>query len=1052
VACARIAYNELLLRKTDPKNVDLMIGRMRPFDRDQLTKKLQRVFRSGSEELLDNPHFVVATQCLEVGADLDFDGMVCQCASLDAVRQRFGRLNRLGKTGHARGVVVMAMGDVNPRKADPIYAEALPETWQWFMSHAKDSMIDVGINALDRLLGDTKTTLKLTAPAPDAPVLMPAHLDMLCQTGPRPALEPDVSAFLHGPQRGIPEIRICWRADLPPISHGIDEWASTCNTAITACPPSSAECMNVPLPRFRDWLLAAETQDTFSDVLGEFYEDDQEDSDRSIENETSKDRSRYGLIWRGGQCQAITNQLSKRKLQSIIQPNTTIVLPACVGGWDFFGHVPAAPVDPAVDPEADSDVSVIDIASTAYYQSRAKHILRIHRSLVTTDEEDRLLKPLLDYAKDPNASWHPDLLLSPTRDEINEFDHIIPDELPYAYQERMHLTTSTMDELHKHRNVIKHIRYHDGVAIIGPRILSRVSLPRESFGDDSDEHNLDAEARLPLETHLADVAAETERISTALAIPLHLAKALSEAAERHDLGKADPRFQAKLLGSAIDMVWMQPTLWAKSARAGMLGRSSSAVEMCLPDGFRHEMLSLEIAKRLENPLDISLKETMLHIIAAHHGHARPFAPVVSDDYPPEVNLGKLNRSYTSAGEVKIGSEECRHLIPAHRLDSGISQRFWKLNRRYGWWGICWLESLVRLADWVASAEPNKNILPWTLPSVITHTKTDQSQPNQLSCVGLNGANPLGFLAALGLFRHIATKLDSNCHMYWHIRNGIWCPKFISSDAALTDEQALLKWLETALKVKPDSHGLIQLNETEMNRLGLTRPNAYSDAVQQSAISNREMSDWLSCNGSDLCDPKSNCQLQIPRRDNFPKNVKGIISKVTYRHYERSLFHPWDYADPIKNVSLHLEPREDRRHAYQWHMPSGDPTRSLHGGMIGANRLAMEAWPLFQSVSVHGELQTIGFQGTRPARGICWTWPLWTAPINIDDVSPLLNQAFSQSKTSSRLDTSVYPIATRGIGCLFQLRRILVEKTPNFTTPVALFTQNLSKSSAEQVTI
>jgi CRISPR-associated endonuclease/helicase Cas3 len=56
----------------------------------------------------------------------------------------------------------------------------------------------------------------------DAPILLPAHLDLLSQTSPIPAADPEVALYLHGASRQPDAITVVWRADIDPENQ-IDE-------------------------------------------------------------------------------------------------------------------------------------------------------------------------------------------------------------------------------------------------------------------------------------------------------------------------------------------------------------------------------------------------------------------------------------------------------------------------------------------------------------------------------------------------------------------------------------------------------------------------------------------------------------------------------------------------------------------------------------------------------------------------------------------------------------------------------------------------------------
>jgi hypothetical protein len=101
-------------------------------------------------------------------------------------------------------------------------------------------------------------------------------------------------------------------------------------------------------------------------------------------------------------------------------------------------------------------------------------------------------------------------------------------------------------------------------------------------------------------------------------------------------------------------------------------------------------------------------------------------------------------------------------------------------------------------------------------------------------------------------------------------------------------------------------------------------------------------------------------------------------------------------------------------------------------MIGANRLALEAWPLFQSLPEGDRLSTVGFRGTR-ANNTTFTWPIWSVPIELETLKSVLALALIHSDDANRRQQ----LAAYGIPVVYQCRRILVGKTPNLTSSVAI---------------
>ena len=677
VATARETYR--LLR--DRKGIDavLLTGRMRTIDKDYVVEThLQELQSSRSEEReLERPMIVVATQTLEVGADLDFDALVTECASLDALRQRFGRLNRMGRSIDSRAVVLIREDQTQIKKGDegdPVYGAALTNTWTWLNENQDENdEVDFGIAYLDQKLPTEEVVKELIAPSLNAPVMLPAHVDCWAQTAPEPRPSPDVALFLHGPREGVADVQVCWRADIDLTEDG----QADALEVLRLCPPSSVETLPVPIGVFRRWLSGEQADDDSGDVEGT-------EQDTGQSNEGSSSEEHCVVRWRGNRETQVKNDITSDPRK--IRPGDVIVVPTGhPGKRDQIGDFPS---------NLNGSVEILDIGDQAHMAARAKPILRLHRKLVEAwpsevaaakEEIHELLKGI---NQNENDEQEPDEVVDTIR-------RILVDLSTKPLPDNWSWLPEAAGELAKEFSGIKprrpyHIVGDNHIVIVGNRKIDRFIGDADTFTDEDDasasgiSHSNGHPVRL--ESHLRGVEGFARRYAVGCGLSDDLIDAVACAGLLHDVGKADPRFQSLLRGSR----WWSGEPLAKSGQMPKGRAIASAREAAgYPKGGRHELLSVRLAESAASllPQDTNLRDLVLHMIASHHGYCRPFAPVVDE---MGVNT-----------ETEMCGEQLQWSGPTdlERLDSGIADRYWRLVRRYGWWGLAWLETLLRLADW-----------------------------------------------------------------------------------------------------------------------------------------------------------------------------------------------------------------------------------------------------------------------------------------------------------------------------------------------------------------
>lgn len=734
VASARQAFNALRLNSqsanargssTAPQHTAILLtGRIRPFDRDRLLSDWLPKIKAGRKAQPDHPLFVVATQTVEVGANIDFDALVTEAAPLDALRQRFGRLHRIPPTPDqpparppAQAAVFIQSDHAKDSSADPLYGAATAETWKWFNGDGVASkpaaakkakgakkgkgtstpadepahpQLDFASASIDALLTANATKpaniADLLAPQPEAPILFPAHLDAWAQTSPQPDPDPDVAPFLHGPGSGSADVQVVWRADLTPMNR--EQWAQI----VSLMPPRTREALAVPLHETRAWLCAMPALDA-TDLEG-----------AATHDADATGRGQSALRWRG-------SRKSRVVRPEHLRAGDTLVVPASYGGADQFGWLGAP--RPDSNGKTPKPTPVPDVADqclaelVASYPSdafrRPPLRVRLHPVLLPdqTKPEDRSkIRSMLSQ-----AAWS----ASNDGDPLNDVRHAL------SAWPSLAATGETIRPACEALASTKHPTIEvypngDGV-VVSARITfqnATLSIPDHDLEfdepDDDRASMLDGGNRVTLDDHTSAVVNTAATFARACALPDNLRAALETAAYWHDQGKRDRRFQAWLHGSelaAFAALAEDPArILAKSTRPTN-GEVLSSALFGYPKGHRHEFVSIRLfeqAAEHANSAGSPIADTDLvkFLIGTHHGRGRAFAPVSRDHHPVRVRMDHEGNT------IEVSSD---HAL--HTLDSGWTDCFWSLIRRFGWWGLAYIEAILITADHHVSASEQR---------------------------------------------------------------------------------------------------------------------------------------------------------------------------------------------------------------------------------------------------------------------------------------------------------------------------------------------------------
>ncbi len=616
----------------------LLVGGRRVHEREETAAWLKdNAFVAGLKNPLMQPAFVFATSAGEVGVDLDADHMVGDLVAWERMVQRFGRLNRRGE-GNAK-IIVVQEPPPKPTKSEENALKKLEKERE-----AKDHKIIAAYHAKLETAQALSKPLELLPKSDQGIDVSPAALRDLKRSTLSNSTDAEDDK-LRADRRAILSAATTPAPLRPELTRPLlDSWAMTSLSEHTGRPKVQ--------PWLRGWI---------------------------------EDEPQTTVVWR--KHLPIDRSKDKSPLKLIS---------------DFFD---AAPVHASEELELETRKDIIP-----WLKKRAEAIQKSRASTKTSDAESKPLQLDEPFAillkKDgaPNknacltvARFLSDLEDKKTKEDMERrlFGSTLVLDSRFAglgadglLDDSVSTPPQTIDDDGEWMEAIKgepaiRFRVNDSDQSTptkdkGWRQRFRVPIERSAEGEPtrwlvvdkwrSDSTTADdgaAGALRHLTDHQNAAVLKVRAIAQSLALPAPFIQMLEIAARLHDEGKRAGRWQKA---------------FNAPREGGPFAKTPGPINQALLDSYRHEFSSLSaLAADPEfQKLPEDLQDLALHIVAAHHGFARPLISIQGCDEAPPSLLEERARE--------------------------VALRFVRLQRRWGPWGLAWWESLLRAADQQASRE------------------------------------------------------------------------------------------------------------------------------------------------------------------------------------------------------------------------------------------------------------------------------------------------------------------------------------------------------------